>query len=304
MRITTTLLLLSTLLSQVPAADDIAALRAASFFAGLMQGLDVRIEAGALPSAVQPTSPCNLGFDSIWTALETGLPALASAANLAKDNQARDVVSGTQQLARALHGFSTAAHSCSLEAAAVDLSRYAEQLSALNVTHVWPRGRNRPPQLFLDGADISDVMARAGRALQESRYQQAGLALAIMLIQAAGDDDDQPHDGFARGFAKYDPMSGILRGEADLKAYIRQSHSQRLKRLSNNEEGLAAAAPLPLLSGTNRIERQQTEERERRRRLGIESVGVESDGTQEEVRFCCCCWAESADEPQRVPRLY
>ena len=66
------------------------------------------------------------------------------------------------------------------------VAQAAARLQSLDESSTRHTGAGQQPQLFLDEIDVSPSMRRAGQALRNRRFYQAGLTLAQVFVATAG----------------------------------------------------------------------------------------------------------------------
>jgi hypothetical protein len=258
-----------------------------------MAGLSANIDIAALPRAFDPR--CDLQLEHIHGHLiYHGMVELLTAADMhvtAPIDQPARVVYGLRLLGRALRGFAAMGHRCKLPTISARLSRHASlMLFELNATNVhsdehgaWelryptcaPNTTNEThPTEGCVAVDIGSALHRASRALvHQSRFRQAGFALALALVYAAGGDDGggdeplAPYDVWG-GFSTIDPNGNINNVQA-LEEHFRALRQQRLQDLVVAERVLAERPAPALMSRLN----------------GGEEV-------------CCCCWALQTEQQE------
>lgn len=308
-----TLLLMPTLAGQPPNDED-DALHGALFFDGLMayatlcpfpikicsrntltdrlllpchaahSGLGTPIGSARLRDAIGQR--CELRFAAALHELRGAFSQLNIVdAPPAGDGRVLAILENLQALSRALRIFSAANYRCNLLSAG-NVAQAAATLQSLDESSTSQTGAGQRPQLFIAGLDVSPSLRRAGEALKNRRFYQAGLTFAQVFVATAGEMDDQPslHD-------KWAPMDaqGRIKGEDELAEHWRALHTKRLEALLDAERRLAAGAPpeRPQRSPAATTSSRGSEE-------SLAGAGAVDDLADYSLSFeeCCCCWAE------------
>jgi hypothetical protein len=250
--------------------------RAAMLFEGLMSGLGSPIASGMLPRALDTT--CGLHLEIALREAQPGLlplvEAYASVPTREEQEQTRAVTAGMRHLGRALRAFANMCHRCHLLAGG-RLGRLAARVSALEARNISAAstgstgGPSGLPRILLDGTDIGEALARAGSALRDERYYQAGLGIALALTLAADAEDEEPFGDDT--YTTFDAR-GRVRSESELHSHLHERHARRISSLYAEEKRLQRASRPPLLGSASSTE-----------------AGVQDN---EVGHLCCCCWAE------------
>jgi hypothetical protein len=207
------------------------------------------------------------------------------------------ILEGLRALSRALRIFSAANYHCNLLSAG-NVAQAAARLQYLDESSTSQTGAGQRPQLFIDGLDVSPSLRRAGEALKNGRFYQAGLTLAQVFVATAGELDDQPslHNNWA-------PMDaqGRIKGEDELAEHWRDLHIKRLEALLDAERRLAAGVPPEKPQRSVAAAASMAPSLESEDSVGLGAGAQTADGGAVVLETeCCCCWAEVTAVQERT----